>query len=90
VLSAVGRNVGAFAVACLLVVTQEPLSGCPFCGVVGESLAGRRDAADAVVVGEAEGPAAADQAGFPSQRFRMHQVLRGDGDPFREKSRGRR
>lgn len=78
VLSAVGRNVGAFAVACLLVVTQEPLSGCPFCGVVGESLAGRRDAADAVVVGEAEGPAAADQAVFPSQRFRMHQVLRGD------------
>jgi hypothetical protein len=46
--------------------------------VVGESLAGRRDAADAVVVGEAEGPAAADQAVFPSQRFRMHQVLRGD------------
>ena len=77
-LSAVGRNVGTFAVACLLVAMQQPLSGCPFCGVVGESLAGRRDAADAVVVGEAEGTAAADQAGFPSQRFRMHQLLRGD------------
>jgi hypothetical protein len=78
VLTAVGRNFGAIAAACLLVATQEPVSGCPFCGAVGESLAGRRDAADAVVVGEAEGPAAADRAGFPSQRFRMHQVLRGD------------
>jgi hypothetical protein len=50
---------------------------CPFCGVVGESLATRRDAADVVAVGEAEGAAAAGPDGFPVQAFRIDQLLRG-------------
>ena len=69
---------GATAVACLLLGPPRPTTGCPFCGVVGESLAARRDAAAAVAVGEAEGPATAAEAGLRTQPFRMHQVLRGD------------
>jgi hypothetical protein len=52
-----------------------PASACPFCGTVGQSLAQRRDAADAVAVAEAEGTAAADASGFLAQRFRIDQVL---------------
>lgn len=54
-----------------------PASACPFCGVVGQSLAERRDAAAVVAVGEPDGGAAADAAGFPTQQFQIHQVLRG-------------
>jgi hypothetical protein len=50
---------------------------CPFCGVVGESLAMRRDAADVAAVGEAEGAATAGSDGFLAQAFRIDQVLRG-------------
>ena len=50
---------------------------CPFCGVVGDSLAMRRDAADVAAVGEAEGAATADSDGFLAQAFRIDQVLRG-------------
>ena len=53
-----------------------PATACPFCGTVGQSLAQRRDAADAVAVAEAEGTAAADASGFLAQRFRIDQVLR--------------
>ena len=51
--------------------------GCPFCGVVGDSLAIRRDAADVAAVGEAEGAATAGSDGFLAQAFRIDQVLRG-------------
>jgi len=51
--------------------------GCPFCGVVGDSLAMRRDAADIAAVGEAEGAATAGSDGFLTQAFRIDQVLRG-------------
>ena len=54
-----------------------PASACPFCGVIGQSLAERRDAAAVVAVGEPDGGAAADATGFPAQRFQIHQVLRG-------------
>ena len=50
---------------------------CPFCGVVGESLAMRRDVADVAIVGEAAGPATAGSDGFLTQSFRIDQVLRG-------------
>jgi hypothetical protein len=49
---------------------------CPFCGVVGQSLAQRRDEAAAVAVGEVVG-AAVSLPDVPStQRFRVAQVLR--------------
>lgn len=51
--------------------------GCPFCGVVGDSLAMRRDAADVAAVGEATGDAAPAADGFLAQPFRIDQVLRG-------------
>lgn len=54
---------------------------CPFCGVVGQSLAQRRDEADVVAVGEADGEPAGDSEGLPSQRFRVHQLLRGEFRP---------
>jgi hypothetical protein len=50
---------------------------CPFCGVVGDSLAMRRDAADVAAVGEAEGAAMTGSDGFLAQDFRIDQVLRG-------------
>jgi len=53
---------------------------CPFCGVIGQSLSQRRDAADRVAVGEAEGIAAVDATGVLSQRFHVHQMLRGRAD----------
>jgi hypothetical protein len=56
--------------------TAAPASACPFCGTVGQSLAQRRDAASVVAVGEAEGQAAADAAGFLAQRFRIDQLIR--------------
>jgi hypothetical protein len=52
--------------------------GCPFCGVVGESLAARRDRAVCVSVAEADGPAEADANGLLVQRLVMRQPLRGD------------
>lgn len=52
--------------------------GCPFCGVVGESLAQRRDRAACVSVAEADGGAEGDATGLLVQRFVMRQALRGD------------
>lgn len=59
------------------VAPAGPVRACPFCGVVGDSLAMRRDAADVAAVGEAEGEAAPGPDGFLAQRFRVDQVLRG-------------
>jgi hypothetical protein len=53
---------------------MRPAVGCPFCGVVGQSLAQRRDAAAAVAVGEATA-AASDAEGFLAQPFRIDQWL---------------
>ena len=68
----------AFLIGVLVMASwaAPPASACPFCGTVGQSLAQRRDAADAVAVAEAEGTAAADASGFLAQRFRIDQVLR--------------
>jgi hypothetical protein len=51
--------------------------GCPFCGVVGRSLAQRRDAAAVTAVGESAGPAARDDAGRLAQPFAVRQAIRG-------------
>lgn len=61
----------------LALAAGQPAQGCPFCDVVGESLAMRRDAARAVAVGEASGPAMIGADGFPAQTFRIAQALRG-------------
>jgi len=50
---------------------------CPFCGVVGDSLAMCRDAATVAAVAEADGKASAGPDGFLVQAFRVDQVLRG-------------
>lgn len=57
------------------VVWVRPVAACPFCGVVGQSLTQRRDAADAVAVGEAAAVAAEDDDGFLIQPFRIDQRL---------------
>lgn len=65
-------------VSTLLVSTWawgRPAVSCPFCGVVGQSLAQRRDAAAAVAVGEASATAATDAEGFLTQPFRIDQWL---------------
>ena len=80
----VGAHSGARALAALLswwlVVMYGGAAafGCPFCGVVGESLASRRDRALCVSVAEADGAAGADADGLLVQRFAMRQPLRGD------------
>ena len=55
--------------------------GCPFCNVVGESLAMRRDAADIVAVGEAREGVKPGPDGFPCQFFTLGQTLRGTLPP---------
>jgi hypothetical protein len=60
-------------------VAPAPLQACPFCGVVGQSLAERRDEAAAVAIGEPSGAVAPDAAGLPAQPFLVRQVLRGGG-----------
>jgi hypothetical protein len=50
---------------------------CPFCGVVGRSLAQRRDAAAVTAVGESAGPSARDEAGRLAQPFVVRQAIRG-------------
>ena len=52
-------------------------AACPFCGVVGRSLAQRRDAAAVTAVGESAGPVARDDAGRLVQPFTVRQPLRG-------------
>jgi hypothetical protein len=55
--------------------------GCPFCNVVGDSLAMRRDAADIVAVGEAREGAHPGADRFPAQSFALGQALRGTLPP---------
>lgn len=62
----------------LVMVGGATAFGCPFCGVVGESLASRRDRAACVSVAEVDGAAGADANGLLVQRFVMRQSLRGD------------
>ncbi len=50
---------------------------CPFCDVVGRSLAQRRDAATAVAVAEVAGRAAAGEDGRLEQPWRIDQMIRG-------------
>ncbi|MFM1996935.1 MAG: hypothetical protein RLZZ111_1322 [Planctomycetota bacterium] len=70
------RLVCGFVIVCAWVwQTGRPAVGCPFCGVVGQSLAQRRDAADAVAVGEAMATATTDAEGFLAQPFRIDQWL---------------
>jgi hypothetical protein len=59
-------------------VASAPLQACPFCDVVGQSLAQRRDEAAAVAIGEPSGAAAPDAAGPPRQPFLVRQLIRGD------------
>jgi hypothetical protein len=59
-------------------VASAPLQACPFCDVVGQSLAQRRDEAAAVAIGEPSGAAAPDAAGPPRQLFLVRQLIRGD------------
>jgi hypothetical protein len=59
------------------VIAGASCLACPFCGVVGPSLSERRDAAEVVAVGVADGPAERDAAGILAQRFELHQALRG-------------
>lgn len=69
------RLIGAVALA--WAVSSCPCAACPFCGVVGRSLADRRDAADVVAVGEADAPAARDASGLVRQRFSVATTIRG-------------
>lgn len=55
-------------------------AACPFCDVVGRSLAQRRDEAVAVAVAEVAGPAAAGKDGLLEQPWRIDQMLRGRRD----------
>lgn len=71
---------GAAWFALLAVTMGSVVSACPFCGVVGQSLAERRDEAAVVAVGEATGDVVADAAGRAAQPFRVHQILRGADD----------
>jgi len=79
-----GAHSGARALAALLagalVVAHcgAAAFGCPFCGVVGEPLASRRDRAACVRMAEADGVAGADANGLLVQRFVIRQPLRGD------------
>lgn len=70
------RALHALAVACLLVLAAARCMACPFCGIVGESLAQRRDRAACVAIGDVEGPPLRDAAGLPAARITVVQVVR--------------
>jgi hypothetical protein len=65
-------------VALVLATAGLAAVACPFCDVVGRSLAERRDAAAVVAVGEAAG-AARDEPGGVRQAFLVQSVIRGAG-----------
>ncbi|NQW47883.1 MAG: hypothetical protein HQ464_08955 [Planctomycetes bacterium] len=71
---------GWVAGATLALWAAQPASACPFCGVVEQPLAQRRDEATVVAIGEAEKRAAVDALGFTTQPFRILQLLRGEDD----------
>ncbi|MEX0669605.1 MAG: hypothetical protein WD060_04005 [Pirellulales bacterium] len=56
-------------------------AACPFCGIVGLSLAARRDTADVVAVGDSAGPATRNTEGLLEQSFTLATTLRGTSDP---------
>jgi hypothetical protein len=72
--SRVRRELAAF-VAVVVAVEAAVGWACPFCGVVGESLAGRRDRSAAVAVGESAGPVTRSAAGDRGQPFTILQPL---------------
>jgi hypothetical protein len=74
--SPVGRDAWWLASG-MLIATCGVAGACPFCGVVGESLAMRRDAATVTAVAEAVGTAAPGPDGFLTQAFKIDQVLGG-------------
>lgn len=66
------------AVGCCLGATLAV--ACPFCDVVGRSLAQRRDAAAAVAVAEVAGRATTGEDGLLEQPWRIDQLIRGRPD----------
>jgi hypothetical protein len=72
-----GIVAGGWSFAAVILAATSAMA-CPFCGVVGQSLAQRRDEAAVVAVGEAAGAVAEDPAGVAEQPFHVHHVLRGD------------
>jgi hypothetical protein len=68
------RVAGGLVVVAMLAATAV---ACPFCGVVGRSLAERRDTAAVTAVGEAAGPAARGSDGLLEQPFILRQTIRG-------------
>ncbi|NDC54820.1 MAG: hypothetical protein EBZ74_11205 [Planctomycetia bacterium] len=74
----VAGRVVLLLVACgPLVTSSGAATACPFCGVVGEPLAARRDVADVVAVAEAAAGVVPGADGFPAQSFRVAQAIRG-------------
>ena len=65
-------------IGCCLWVTD--VAACPFCEVVGRSLAQRRDEAAAVAVAEVAGPAEPGEDGLLEQPWRIDQMIRGQPD----------
>lgn len=74
------RAAGALIVCGLVMGRGAEAVACPFCGVVGESLAQRRDRAALVAVAEADGRAEPDAAGLLAQPFVVRQMIRGEID----------
>lgn len=72
------RRIRTSLLAAAVAAWAGPGVGCPFCGVVGESLSMRRDAATTFAVGESFGTAAPGPDGFLRQPSRVVQTLRGD------------
>lgn len=76
------RMVAAVSMAMVLVAAAHVAAvACPFCGVVGRSLAERRDSADVTVVAEPDGDPGKDAAGIAVRPFRVLAKLGGSGDP---------
>jgi hypothetical protein len=73
------RRLIGIAVALAVMVQGVVAVACPFCGVVGRSLAERRDAAEVTAVGESAGPVVRDDLGRLVQPFAVGQSLRGRG-----------
>jgi hypothetical protein len=71
------RSITIATVTLASVIAGASCLACPFCGVVGPSLSERRDAAEVVAVGAADGVAERDPDGPLRQRFELHQALRG-------------
>lgn len=61
----------------ILLLVAAAAHACPFCGVVGRSLAEQRDGAAVTAVGEAAGPAARGADGLLGQPFTLRQAVRG-------------